>query len=252
MVCIAPAPRKAADKALKSWDISRVLWQPVMEEVKEGRMRIVTRAAMTLVTITAAGSLMAGCSFLQNVTGADSAPQDAARIGTPFLVKHAGTAAEVTLTKITYMDTRPDGATSTAGEYAVLNVKVVGQSASPFDVSPQYFFIQYTQRPDPYQPQDINRYHATSADLREFPHVLPITAVTENGEVSGTVPLEVGNKSLILICMTAGDGTPIAQWLTTSRLSAAAPGPRAGTGSLHPAGQEAAAAGKIPCRGDQL
>jgi hypothetical protein len=146
-------------------------------------------------------------------------PRDAAKVGVPFLAHEGDASAEVTLTKITYAVDRPDGTPANAGEYAVLHLRIVGESAKPFTFNIESFSDQYTQEPDPYQPGDTNIYGVDPTDWSEFPQRLTSDgSVTKGKVVSGTIPLDVSTQSLLLINMYGTDGvTIIAQWLATSK-----------------------------------
>lgn len=171
---------------------------------------------MILLTVTAASWLTVACSSAPTPATSSPRPTDAAKIGTPRLVVEGRTSAEVTLAKVTYTATRPDGAPSNAGEYAILDLIIIGKSEQPFSVDLDNFYFQYTQQPDPYQPEDSRLFGVNPTDWSEFPHRLPIALVSKGKEISGTVPLEVSTNSLMLISMVTTNGTPVAQWFVTS------------------------------------
>lgn len=144
-------------------------------------------------------------------------PATAAHIGIPFRVAQGKASADVTITKITYASTAPSGEQSNAGEWAVVNVRIIGKSRAPFHYDPLNFYFQYTQRTNPYRPEDSNMYNFEPGDYNTFPSQLRIGSVTNGKRAHGVVPLEVSNKSLMIIGMTASnDRTLLAQWLITS------------------------------------
>lgn len=152
----------------------------------------------------------------ESATSRPSIPTDVARVGTPFRVIEAQSSAEVTITKILYPSTSPSGQPSNAGEFAVLYVRIVGSSKQRFHYSGMNFFFQYTQQPDPYQPQDSNFYGVDPTDWDAFPPQLAIGFVANGQAVQGTVPLEVSSKSLLLISMTNNTSKTLVKWLATS------------------------------------
>jgi hypothetical protein len=181
-------------------------------------MQVTRSTLMALLMAGATGMLLAACSSPQSSTASNPPPKDAAKIGVPFLAHEGQAKAEVTLTKITYATTRPDGAQANAGEYAILHLKIVGKSAARFTFNIESFSYQYAQQPDPYQPDDTNITGVDPQDWMAFPQGLPPQgSVTKGKSVSGIEPLDVSPKSLLLISMSGSDGfTPIVQWLTTS------------------------------------
>lgn len=182
-------------------------------------MKTMRMAVMAPLVAGAVGLLAVACSSPQSSTASSPPPpKDAAKIGVPFLAHEGRAKAKVTLTKITYTTTRPDGTQAIAGEYAILHLKIVGESAARFTFNIESFSDQYTQDSAPYQPEDTNIYGVDPTDWSEFPQrLLNQASVTKGKTVTGTIPLDVPTQSLLLISMSGSDGvTPIVQWLTTS------------------------------------
>jgi hypothetical protein len=174
------------------------------------------RAIAAVSAIAALGCLIGACSSPQTSTAASPPPKDAAKISVPIHVDLDGASADVTLTGITFSATTPDGTPALAGEYAILHLTFVGKSAQPFKINISDFVYQYTQQPDPYQPEDSNLTGVDPTDWSAFPQRLPDTSVSKGKEVSGTIPLDMSPKSLVLISLMNNDATPVAQWLATS------------------------------------
>jgi len=173
-----------------------------------------------MAAITVAAAITACSSPSSSSTTISPPPADAAKIGVPFLVREGNSSAEVTLTKITYTPTAPDGtqAESGDGEYAILHVKIVGTSATPFKFGLDSFAYQATDEPDSYQPVNSHVLNVDPQDWMAFPNGLESDGtVTKGKSASGILPFEVLPQTPMLINMYTVNGIkPIAQWLAVS------------------------------------
>jgi hypothetical protein len=179
-------------------------------------MRRVSRTTLGLLGVALSSVLASACASSQSSTASSPPPKDAAKVGVPFVLYEGKAKASVTLTGVTYSTTLDQ--TGAIPGYAILHLKITGESPQPFSVVQEDFSYQGTQEPDPYQPEDTNSTGVDPVAWSETPQRLPNSSIREGQVVTGNVPLAASTGTLMLITMDVSDRpddlpTDSAQWL---------------------------------------